>query len=418
MPIRSRLIHALWALVICTLLTGFAAAEPVRLMVISDIHFLAPSCYEQSEGLFLSVMQQADGKMTHYSRELLEGLVEEVQHQQPDALIVTGDISFNGEYASHEGLAAAFAQIEETGVDVWVIPGNHDINIENTWAFIKYSYEPTPNTSPEEFAALYAPFLGTERANGANLSYVVPLREDLWLAMCDAAIYDPEPATAGYYTTGHQLWLRKVLAQAKEAGAQVITATHQSVVSHTAFLQEAMSVWRGENMAADMRTSGSSQLNLSGHLHIQHIAEDDGIYDIATGAFSVPPFTYGIIEVDDAGAISYQAQRLCEEHLPGRVVEQAKTWFEDVHNARQRNSLEELEISEEERKTLQDFTARVNHAYFTGELANPPTPWEEDPAWELVQAVQKKYPSAAYLTSQINAAENQRDARHLELPAP
>ena len=88
--------------------TAMGDEAPLKLMIVSDIHYLAPSLYENSDGLFENVMKRADGKMTHYSRELLEGLMREARHQHPDAMIVSGDLSFNGEKESHLELAEAF----------------------------------------------------------------------------------------------------------------------------------------------------------------------------------------------------------------------------------------------------------------------------------------------------------------------
>ena len=65
-------------------LFGPAAAEerPVKLMIVSDLHYLAPSLYAESDGSFEKALKQGDGKMSHCSRELLEGLVLEARHRR------------------------------------------------------------------------------------------------------------------------------------------------------------------------------------------------------------------------------------------------------------------------------------------------------------------------------------------------
>ncbi|MBR6089895.1 MAG: metallophosphoesterase, partial [Anaerolineaceae bacterium] len=117
--------------------TAMGDEAPLKLMIVSDIHYLAPSLYENSDGLFENVMKRADGKMTHYSRELLEGLMREARHQHPDAMIVSGDLSFNGEKESHLELAEAFEKLSAEGIPVWVIPGNHDINYPYAGQYIE-----------------------------------------------------------------------------------------------------------------------------------------------------------------------------------------------------------------------------------------------------------------------------------------
>lgn len=99
-----------WLLAVLTvlmvLLAACAAAEgEVRIMVASDLHYLAPSLYEGSD-FFIEAISQGDGKATMYSGEMLAALAEEARHQQPDLLVLSGDLIFNGERLSHEELAA------------------------------------------------------------------------------------------------------------------------------------------------------------------------------------------------------------------------------------------------------------------------------------------------------------------------
>ena len=51
---------------------GFATAE-TKLMVVSDLHYLAPALYQGSE-LFLRVLRNGDGKITQCGEELLSAL--------------------------------------------------------------------------------------------------------------------------------------------------------------------------------------------------------------------------------------------------------------------------------------------------------------------------------------------------------
>ena len=88
-----------------------SAAGETRLMVVSDIHYLAKPLYEGSEA-FLRALRAGDGKLTQYGDELLTALLGEVERLRPDALLVTGDLSFNGEKASHVALAEWLARIE------------------------------------------------------------------------------------------------------------------------------------------------------------------------------------------------------------------------------------------------------------------------------------------------------------------
>ena len=70
-------------------------------------------------------MANGDGKMSEYSQQILDALVEKVIAEQPDVFLLSGDITFNGEKQSLLDVQTALEKIEDAGVPVCVIPGNH-----------------------------------------------------------------------------------------------------------------------------------------------------------------------------------------------------------------------------------------------------------------------------------------------------
>jgi hypothetical protein len=58
------------------------------------------------------------------------------------------------------------------------------------------------------------------------------------------------------------------------------------------------------------------KLNLSGHLHIQHIAREDGLADAALGAFCIWPHRYALVTAGDDGSLVYEARELDSRFLP------------------------------------------------------------------------------------------------------
>ena len=92
-----------------------SATADTRLMLVTDLHYLAPELYDTS-GYFERILLQGDGKVAHESETLLNALKAEVAHQAPDALLISGDLTFNGETASHVRLAGALREIEEAGI--------------------------------------------------------------------------------------------------------------------------------------------------------------------------------------------------------------------------------------------------------------------------------------------------------------
>ena len=358
---------------------GLAPAE-TRLMVVSDIHYLARPLYKGSE-LFLRALRAGDGKLAQCGDELMDALHREAVRLMPDALVLTGDLSFNGEKASHEALADRLARIEAAGVSVWVIPGNHDINSPMPIGYGGDSWYAVEGVDEAGFSDIYAGFL-LPATEGANLSYLAPVSDELWLAMTDVAFYQGQAQTFGLFTAGHARWLEDAMERAKAAGATLITATHHSLLPHTEFSRDSFLMFGHETMEALAREHGL-RLNLSGHLHAQHIARAEGLADAALGAFCLWPHRYALVTLRDDGSLTYEAKSLGEDVLPEGFLEMSRQWFEGIAVDKTLAALSELDLSEEEREAMAEYAARFNLAYFSGTYRSDDAAWREDPAYAL-----------------------------------
>ena len=106
-----------------------------RIIVASDLHYLAPELTDHGE-LFQRVMEAGDGKMTEYCDPIVDAFLSEVIETRPEVLILTGDLSFNGARKSHEALAEKLACVEEAGIPVLVLTGNHDVYRSEAYSYI------------------------------------------------------------------------------------------------------------------------------------------------------------------------------------------------------------------------------------------------------------------------------------------
>ena len=83
-------------------------AEPLiggkRIILMTDIHYLAESLTDQGD-MFRSMVEHGDGKLTNYVWEITDAALEEIKLLSPDVLIISGDLSLQGEKKSHEELA-------------------------------------------------------------------------------------------------------------------------------------------------------------------------------------------------------------------------------------------------------------------------------------------------------------------------
>lgn len=362
---------------LCALLLLLALpASATRLMIVSDIHYLAPSLYKGSD-LFLRALRAGDGKLTHRGEALMAALRDEAADIMPDALIVTGDLAFNGERASHAALAKWFARIEALGIPVWVLPGNHDINVTSAKGFAGDGWYATESVTPEEFSGIYADFMLPPEGS-AGLSYAVSVDDGLCLAMADVAFYQGGAQTFGLFTAAHGDWLRRVLTSAGDA--EVITATHHNLLPHTEFSRDSYLMFGSESMVRLAEEYGL-RLNLSGHLHAQSIREQGGLTDAATGAFCAWPHRYALLTRAADGSMTYEARSLSAGHLPEGFLDMSRAWYIGISKDKTLAALSEVDPGDAER--MADFAARLGLAYFSGTYRSDDPAWREDPAYAL-----------------------------------
>lgn len=351
-------------------------ALATRVMVVSDLHYMARELYDGSE-LFIRALKAGDGKLTQYSDALMSALAKQALRESADALVVTGDLSFNGEKQSHLALAKWFADIEKQGVPVWVLPGNHDINVPTARGFRGDEWYYTASVTPEEFSEIYADFM-EPASGGANLSYVAPIDDRMKIAMTDVAYYDGAAQVFGVFMAGHADWLEAASRGAGEA--ELLTATHHSLLTHTEFMKDSYVMLGSETMSALVRRCGV-RLNLSGHLHVQHIAQEGGLTDAALGAFCAWPHRYALVTLRDDGALEYEAKSLPGDDLPEGFLDMSRAWYLDIAREKTRAMLSDLEPAEAEQ--MADFAARFNLAYFSGTYRSDDAAWQADPGYVL-----------------------------------
>lgn len=92
--------------------------------VISDTHLIADSIHDNGQA-FSRMQKTSQGKDLYYQETVLKAFRKMAQEKKPAAIVVTGDVTFNGERVSAEKFAEIFQPLKDT--KLLVLPGNHDI---------------------------------------------------------------------------------------------------------------------------------------------------------------------------------------------------------------------------------------------------------------------------------------------------
>ena len=264
--------------------------EAFRIILGTDLHFISPSLTDRGP-LFTRLVTYADGKATLYIDEITEAFAAEVIRQSPDLLVISGDLSFNGAVKSHEDMAEKLRKIKEAGIPVLVIPGNHDISYGGAASFSGDSYTLVPSPDGEQFRRIYHA-LGYDQAESfdpASGSYSYRAREDLLILMLDT-----NSALRGALPEASLDWISGVLETAKKTGTKVIAVSHQNLYIHNRYFYQGVVIDNADQIVP-LYEKGGVLLNLSGHMHMQHMVDGKKVPDIATASLAVYPHHYGLI---------------------------------------------------------------------------------------------------------------------------
>ena len=355
------------------LLMPFAASaeaeDTLTLFLATDLHYLAPELTDHG-AYFEKITSRGDGKVMAYSEELVEAFVAQVIDRHPDALILSGDLTFEGECASHEALADKLSRITAAGIPVMVLPGNHDLNNPSAARYAGEGHEQADNVTSLEFLDIYRPFgyAGAFARDRASLSYMASLSPTLRLLLIDV-----NDSIEGEVDSQTLAWAEEQLAQAKRDGCRVIAVSHQNLLRHNDMFSYGFTIdnaWALQALYADAPVLCS----LSGHIHMQHISESEaGLRDIATSSLAVSPNQYGVLTLTES-ELSYRTETVnvsawaAERGLtdPNLVdfAGYSEAFF--MQNAR-RQALAKV-TQDDQPEQLADFFAELNTAYFAGRM--------------------------------------------------
>lgn len=281
-----------------------------RMIVATDMHYLAEDLTDGGSG-FWQMVEHGDGKVLPYIGQIMDAFLEEVVEDRPDVLILSGDLTLDGEKLSHEELAEKLYGVEDEGIPVLVIPGNHDINNHRAARFEGENRLPAEFTTPQEFREIYRNF-GYDEAiyrDMFSLSYVYELDEHTWFLMLDTCQYRPMAKVGGAILSDTYDWIENVLDAAWEQDVHVIPVGHHNLLEESEIYVDDCTIEHGEQLV-EMLDNWDVSLFLSGHLHVQHTeqAEDGDIWEMVTSSLATPACQYGVLTYWSDGSFSYKTE--------------------------------------------------------------------------------------------------------------
>lgn len=244
------------------------------IFVATDLHLLSNNLVPE-KGKYTKDLLTSDGRVQEADYQILEALIEEVNQEKPSYLMLTGDLTFNGEYDSHVELVKYLNMVNEN-TKVLVIPGNHDIFNTRTFRYFEDEFEYLiENTSDVQFKELYQNFgyQGALSYDQDSLSYFYKMSDKKWALMLDTNLteynYFYEDNTIGGYLDDTTLnWIEDNLKKAKENNVEVISFSHHNLLTHNELFERLYTMQNAEELL-DVYEKYNVKLNFSGHLHIR-----------------------------------------------------------------------------------------------------------------------------------------------------
>lgn len=386
------------------------SSDDIKIFVATDIHYFPGSLTDNSEG-FVDFATPRDGKQMRYTDDMIDAFISDIKRESPDILVISGDLTVNGEKDGHIALTKKLKSIEKLGTKVLVVPGNHDIL--SMWArgYKNSTACQVDTIDQEEFKNIYKKYAYDEALlkDESSLSYLAAPSEDLWFLMIDSNKYfsgsQGMPTNEGYISDETLEWIKECGTFAKEKNAKIIAVMHHNILPRRETMSKG-NVIENSMEVIDLFKELEINLVLSGHIHLQDIRhtddEDYPIYEIITSSFSVYPQQYGVIEYNNTLGLKYNTQKIKveewakENNIKDENLINFDNYSMEAFGLRTYNRvIDELELlgenTEEEIIAMAKLVTLINLRYFEGNILKYKEEIINNPTYELLIETNSDY---------------------------
>lgn len=282
-----------------------------RFAIISDPHIALPHTIWDHPTRF---------HLVEVSIPALELILERLQEVDLDFLLIPGDLTQHGEPENHRWLADRLARLP---YPAYVIPGNHDVPVLTADG---------RSIGFHEFPSYYQKF-GYD--NPAQPYYTCQVLPGVRLIGLNSNSFDDQGNQQGRMDEAQLAWLETTLAACE--GELVLVMIHHNVVEHLPGqarhpLGQRYMLENAPQLRQILHRAGV-QLVFTGHLHVQDVAYQEGLYDITTGSLVSYPHPYRLMtfRTDRYGRRWLQIESDRVQAVPGwpTLQETSRQWMGD-----------------------------------------------------------------------------------------
>ncbi len=295
-----------------------------KFAVVSDLHIALPHTIWDAPNRF---------HLVEVSIPAFEQILAQLIQDQPDFLLLPGDLVQHGERDNHQWMAQRLSQLP---FPTYVVPGNHDV--VRQWSHTSHDVsgdEAGKNRiALADFPKIYQSF---GYRDGQRLYYQQEILPGVHLIGLNSNAFDEsgEQIGTGIIDDEQLAWLDAQLAAL--AGKFVMVMVHHNVLEHLpgqaqTQLGQRYMIRNARSLVSRLQAA-KVPVAFTGHLHVQDIAQAGDFYAITTGSLVSYPHPYRLMSLttDNEGCYQLQVQSHRVEAVPEwpTLQQTSKEWMGD-----------------------------------------------------------------------------------------
>ncbi len=269
----------------------------LRIKVITDTHYYSPETGTQGKAYEAALMRSQ--KLLNGSREMLQAAFDKIAADEScDYLLISGDVTNDGEKAAHEEFREMLRELQAKGKKVFVITATHDYK-EKCRRYVGDEIKEMPGLLRDGLFEFYREF-GPDSAISCKpeyMSYVVQLPDNVRLF----ALNDDRGIEDGMYE-----WVKEQAEDARKNGQFIVAMTHHPIIPPSP-MYELIGNGDMHRHYKDRRKEYADmgiQLMLTGHTHTHNIGRifserGNAFYAVSTAALCGYPAPIRSLVIDN-----------------------------------------------------------------------------------------------------------------------
>ena len=301
--------------------------KTVKFAVMTDVHYITePTDIDRAN---VEEYERTEDRLLVAMDKIVDKALSNAIAENPDGLIICGDITSNGERENAEAIASKLDGVSDKfPAGIYVTNGNHDLNNSHAVKFENGEKHDAERMDTEDFKSIFAKFglnensrffggeASAKTGNSGALSYATEISDGITLIVMDTntysvdknAHYDDAQMTGGAISKELLAWAKAEAESAAKKGNLVLGMCHHSIITHygvendTIKFYESNFVLENRKEVAETLADAGVCAVLTGHAHSNDIAaytseKGNTIYDISTAALCAYPCNYRTLEI-------------------------------------------------------------------------------------------------------------------------